>query len=230
MAFFALRSLDRSPQIKDTDNCIKQHEMNNSSGHRGTLGASPAPKDWESIRRWRNSRRAVLIQARIGIGKINRRRCLQDIQSSVIEILSDLPPGIIGFYWPIKGEFDLRKPVEDFLEQGWKAALPVVVKAGTPLEFRLWRPEMKLVPGVWNIPIPRERRVVTPTVLLIPLVGFDAKNYRLGYGGGYYDRTLASLDNRPLTIGVGLESSRLETIYPQWHDITMDSIVTAAIE
>ena len=86
---------------------------------------------------------------------------------------------------------------------------------------------MKLVPGVWNIPMPPEPDIVTPSVLIIPLVGVDRENYRLGYGGGYYDRTLASLDNMTLTIGIGLESCRLETIYPQWHDIAMDKIVIA---
>jgi 5-formyltetrahydrofolate cyclo-ligase len=80
--------------------------------------------------------------------------------------------------------------------------------------------------GIWNIPIPRERNSVRPTALLVPLVGFDAAGYRLGYGGGYYDRPLATLVPKPLTIGVGYELGRLETIYPQPHDIPMDAIVT----
>ena len=171
--------------------------------------------------------REELIRARIGIGKDGRNRVLAKIQTSLTELLSDLSPGTIGIYWPIKGEFDLRGLAAELLEHGWNAALPVVVKAGTALEFHQWRPDMKLVPGVWNIPVPQQRHVVTPTVLLVPLVGFDAENYRLGYGGGYYDRTLAGVAERPLSIGVGLESARLKTIYPQWHDIAMDRIVTA---
>ena len=67
---------------------------------------------------------------------------------------------------------------------------------------------------------------VHPTNLLVPLVGFDTAAYRLGHGGGYYDRTLANLNPRPLTVGVGYEFGRLETIYPQPHDIPMDAIVT----
>lgn len=185
----------------------------------------PDPEVWESVREWRITTRPLLIRARIGIGKAVRNRCLQEIHSSVIEILTGSPPGVIGFYWPIKGEFDLRGLIKEFTDSAWSAALPVVVEKGAPLEFCRWEPEMKLVPGVWNIPVPQERHVVIPNVLLVPLVGFDKENYRLGYGGGYYDRTLASPDNRPLTIGIGLENCRLETIYPQRHDIAMDRIV-----
>ena len=192
-----------------------------------TATPDPDPNDWRSICTWRNAMRESLIRARISIGKIKRKQCLHEIQSSISEILSDITPGIIGFYWPIKGEFDLRNLVTNLLDLGWQAALPVVVEKGAPLEFRLWRPDMKLVPGVWNIPMPQEPDIVTPSALIIPLVGVDQENYRLGYGGGYYDRTLASLDNMTLTIGIGLESCRLETIYPQWHDIAMDKIVIA---
>ena len=190
---------------------------------------NPSPDnkdDWESVRQWRRAKRDLLIRARIGIGKEKRKRCLQEIQAKILQYFSSLSTGIIGFYWPMKGEFDLRSLVADCLEQGWQASLPAVVEAGSPLEFREWNPGVKLMPGVWNIPVPQERNIVRPTVLLVPLVGFDNQNYRLGYGGGYYDRTLANAGKRPVTIGVGLETSRLDTIYPQWHDIAMDRIVT----
>lgn len=199
--------------------------MNNLQSDHANRVPDPDAHNWTSIRNWRIATRASLIRARIGIGKDKRKQCLHDIQRSITEILSDVTTGIIGFYWPIKGEFDIRNVVADFLDLDWQAALPVVVEKGAPLEFRLWRPDMKLVPGVWNIPMPQERNIVTPSVLIIPLVGVDQENYRLGYGGGYYDRTLASLGNTPLTIGIGLESCRLKTIYPQWHDIAMDKIV-----
>ena len=77
-----------------------------------------------------------------------------------------------------------------------------------------------------NIPAPADGPSVTPDVLLVPLVGFDAGGYRLGYGGGYYDRSLAARTPRPLAIGIGFEISRLATIHPQPHDIPMDAIVT----
>ena len=87
---------------------------------------------------------------------------------------------------------------------------------------------MPMARGIWNIPIPAERVVVEPTALLVPLVGFDREHYRLGYGGGYYDRTLGAKSPRPYAIGVGYESGRLATIHPQPHDIPMDAIVTEA--
>lgn len=80
--------------------------------------------------------------------------------------------------------------------------------------------------GIWNIPVPADRVPIHPSLLLVPLVGFDARGYRLGYGGGYYDRTLTVLNPRPLTIGVGLGLGQLSTIHPQPHDIAMDAIAT----
>jgi 5-formyltetrahydrofolate cyclo-ligase len=80
--------------------------------------------------------------------------------------------------------------------------------------------------GVWNIPIPAEGETVIPDVLIAPLVGFDSSGFRLGYGGGFYDRTIAHCQVKPLIIGIGFELGRLPTIYPQAHDIAMDLIVT----
>lgn len=135
----------------------------------------------------------------------------------------------IGFYWPIKGEPDLRGFVRELLEDGAEAALPVVVVRNAPLEFWYWDASTKLTrQNVWGIPIPAERVLIHPAVLLAPCVGYDEAGYRLGYGGGYYDRTLASLEPRPFVIGVSLESGRLRTIHPQPHDIPMDMIVTEA--
>jgi 5-formyltetrahydrofolate cyclo-ligase len=86
---------------------------------------------------------------------------------------------------------------------------------------------MRMRPGIWDIPVPDEGDWVRPEVLLVPLLGFDLRGYRLGYGGGYYDRTLAAaMPSPPLAIGVGFEIGRLETIHPRPHDVPMDLIVT----
>lgn len=86
-----------------------------------------------------------------------------------------------------------------------------------------------MVRGDWNIPVPPpDAPPVTPEIALAPLVGWDAGGYRLGYGGGYFDRTLAALSPRPFTIGVGLQKAQLATIHPQPHDIRLDAIVTEA--
>lgn len=85
---------------------------------------------------------------------------------------------------------------------------------------------MRMASGIWNIPMPAEGEWLQPEVLLVPLLGFDGSGYRLGYGGGYYDRTLAAMPAKPLAIGIGFELSRLATIHPQPHDVRMDLIVT----
>ncbi len=100
-----------------------------------------------------------------------------------------------------------------------------MVAKGQPLVFRSWAPGEKLEKGVWNIPIPAGGEQVLPDLVIAPLVGFDEAGYRLGYGGGFYDRTLAAMPARPQTIGVGFGFARLATIFPQWHDIPMDSLV-----
>jgi 5-formyltetrahydrofolate cyclo-ligase len=185
-------------------------------------------QDWDEIKRWRRGQRANLIAGRQAIPQAERRR----LQASVLGLLErhfpELASAHIGFYWPFRGEIGLHALVRRLVDQGAGAALPVVVRKREPLEFWAWRPGAPLQRGVWDIPIPASRNIVQPTALLVPLVGFDGRGYRLGYGGGYYERTLAAMDPKPLTIGVGHELGRLETIQPQPHDIPMDAIVTEA--
>jgi 5-formyltetrahydrofolate cyclo-ligase len=180
---------------------------------------------WEDIKNWRRSMRAELRAKRLALAlgeKASTRRIVSNLMRQSFPELRD---ACIGFYWPFQGEIDLRPLIQSFLTVGARAALPVVVEKRKPLEFWSWHPKMKLERGIWNIPIPCERNPVQPTILLVPLVGFDAKGYRLGHGGGYYDRTLSSLAKKPLCIGVGYELGRLETIHPQSHDIPMNAIV-----
>lgn len=185
-------------------------------------------RDWTEIRQWRRARRAELRSRRLAVLRTEKERVRRQVCDTVTACFPELARGCLGFYWPFKGEIDLRGLVRHFMEQGAEAALPVVVEKGQPLEFWSWHPRMKLGRGIWDIPIPAERNPVRPTALLVPLVGFDEAGYRLGYGGGYYDRSLAGMDPRPHTIGVGYELGRLETIHPQPHDIPLDVIVTEA--
>ncbi|MGB5066887.1 MAG: 5-formyltetrahydrofolate cyclo-ligase, partial [Albidovulum sp.] len=116
---------------------------------------------------------------------------------------------------------------------GARFCLPVVVKKAAPLIFRDWSEDDALERGVWNIPIPPASAAeVIPDVVISPVVGFDAQNYRLGYGGGFYDRTLAGLRNlghKPRVIGVGFELQRIATIFPQPYDIALDEAVLVAV-
>lgn len=167
-----------------------------------------------------DERRALPLAVRQQVGDaiVARARTLDVLAGS---------PCSVGFYWPIRGEPDLRPFIASLLERGFTCALPVVVEKNAPVEFHRYAAGTKLTrQSVWGIPIPAARDPVRPDVLLVPLVGWDPACYRLGYGGGYYDRTLASLSPRPFAIGVGYELGRLETIHPQPHDIPMDVIVT----
>lgn len=183
---------------------------------------------WGDIRAWRRATRAELLASRLRVPRGEKERVRAAVHQFIWEQFPELRHACIGFYWPFKGEIDLRHLVRDFLAVGAEAALPVVVEKRRPLEFWAWRPRMKMERGIWNIPVPTVRTAVRPTALLVPLLGFDAAGYRLGYGGGYYDRTLATMNPAPLTIGVGYEPGRLDTICPQPHDIPLDAIVTEA--
>lgn len=182
--------------------------------------------DWASVRTWRVATRKDLIAKRSSVPLQERRSVQKATSDQIRSNFPELNDAVVGFYWPIKGEVDLRPLLQDLLKEGAEAALPVVVEKDQPLEFWQWHTEMKMSRGLGNIPVPSERRPLLPTVLLIPLLGFDTSGHRLGYGGGYYDRTLAAFRLKPMTIGVGYEFGRLPSIYPQQHDIPFDAIVT----
>ena len=130
--------------------------------------------------------------------------------------------------WPFKSEFDARFVIRRFRNGGTTAALPAVVATAQPLQFRKWWPGAPMTPGVYDIPVPDGTALVVLDAAIVPMNGFDERGYRLGYGGGYFDRTLAVTQPRPLTIGIGFEFARLPTLYPQPHDIAMDFVVTEA--
>lgn len=137
--------------------------------------------------------------------------------------------GVLGFYWPIQGEYDARPVVTRWLAGGTsrRAALPVVIRRATPLVFRNWTPDTPMMPAGFGTSVPLPDEQVIPRTLLIPLVGFDLAGYRLGYGGGYYDRTVAALPQRPHTIGIGYSICRLASIEPQSFDLKLDRLVIA---
>ena len=137
----------------------------------------------------------------------------------------------VGFCWPVKNEPDLRPLMSAWraaARPGFAALLPVVVEPGAPLAFRAWTPGSELVADRFGIPTPAAGDFVVPQALLLPVNAFDAAGYRIGYGGGFFDRTLAALDPAPLAIGVGFELSRVDSIDPEPHDIRLDAMVSEA--
>ncbi|MEQ8817129.1 MAG: 5-formyltetrahydrofolate cyclo-ligase [Thalassobaculum sp.] len=175
---------------------------------------------------WRRETRRRLIDARLALPVAERDR-LAERAVAALEAAADLSRfAVLGLYWPFRGEIDLRPLARRLIDTGTRIGLPVVVAKDAPVEFREWHPDAPMTRGVWNIPIPDGTPVVHPAALVVPLVGFDARGYRLGYGGGYYDRTLAARRPHPWAIGLGFDLGRLDSIHPFDHDIPMDGIVT----
>jgi 5-formyltetrahydrofolate cyclo-ligase len=179
-----------------------------------------------ALKAWRRAERERLIALRRSLAPAERRAFGRAIEAQLFSLLTELRPRFLGAYWPFRAEFDPRPLLARLTEEGVRIALPAVVDKKGPLEYRAWRPGESLIDGVWGIPTPEKREIVLPEAVLVPLVGFDRASYRLGYGGGYFDRTLAALAPRPLAIGIGFEILQIETIHPQPHDMPMDLVVT----
>ncbi|MGE0767491.1 MAG: 5-formyltetrahydrofolate cyclo-ligase [Hyphomicrobiaceae bacterium] len=189
-------------------------------------GIAPDPVASRHVARWRKVERERLIAARIALLVSEREEHARLISRHLDSLVPRSAGTIVSLYWPFRAEPDLRPWMSEVCGGGVRTALPVVVAKGQPLVFREWTPDARLERGVWNIPFPADGAVVAPNVVLAPLVGFDADGYRLGYGGGFFDRTLAAMVSKPLVIGVGHPVQKITTIYPQPHDIGMDWIVT----
>lgn len=194
----------------------------------GSEPDQPAALRGRELAAWRRQQREHLLQRRLHAGGPQRRIWNDAITPLLRSLLPEAAGTIFGVYWPFKAEYAIRPLIRELHKRGGCPALPCVAVPKQPLEFRRWHPGVEMVRGVYDISVPKGTAVVTPEVLVIPLVGFDAAGFRLGYGGGYYDRTIASFRHRPLLIGVGYELSRLDTIYPQPHDIPMNHVVTEA--
>jgi 5,10-methenyltetrahydrofolate synthetase len=199
----------------------------------GYRQAPPTPPSretasWSEVAAWRRSTRERLLDQRTRMPAKERDARSARIAAALDRLIAPVAGRVIGVYWPIKGEPNLYPWIRRLAETGAAFALPVVIRKGWPLEFRRWRPGEALERGFWNIPVPANGPAILPDMLVAPLVGFDEERFRLGYGGGFYDRTIAAAANKPQVIGVGFEHCRLPTIYPQTHDIRMDAIVTDA--
>ncbi|CAG2126796.1 5-formyltetrahydrofolate cyclo-ligase [Cupriavidus plantarum] len=178
----------------------------------------------------RRTLRARLLAARASLP--GRDAADASIATALAALLERLAVQCVGFYWPIQQEFDARTVVTRWLGgmPGRRAALPVVSAPATPLDFHLWTPGTPMREGRYGIPVPDGTEAATPDALIIPCVGFSADKFRLGYGGGFYDRTLAALAKpgpRPVAIGIGYEACRVP-LEAAAHDLPMEWIVTEA--
>jgi 5,10-methenyltetrahydrofolate synthetase len=200
---------------------------------------------------WRKSERRRLIAEREAVAPSQRAAWAQHIDAHLQRGFPQLAQACVAFCWPYRGEYDARNLVRQLHQAGARIALPVVVASGSPLLFRQWTPDTPLLSGPLDIPYPgAQSPQLQPSHVLLPVVGIDAAGYRLGYGGGYFDRTLAATGlatglatgigtglatdlatpepskSAPLVIATGYELCRIPSIDPQPHDIPMDWLVT----
>jgi 5,10-methenyltetrahydrofolate synthetase len=143
------------------------------------------------------------------------------------------PELVIGAYWPIKGEFDPLPALHRWKEDGElldqpqrrRIGLPVVNKETKTMTFHIWYPGCPMEEDAFGIPKPKDTEVITPTLLFSPCVGYGPGGYRIGYGGGFYDRMLATLSPRPFTVGLGYGVGFVPDLEPEAHDIPLDAIL-----
>ncbi|HEY9013006.1 MAG TPA: 5-formyltetrahydrofolate cyclo-ligase [Devosia sp.] len=134
---------------------------------------------------------------------------------------------MVAAYWPIRDELDIKPVLTRLVDDGQPVCLPVVIGDGQPLELRRWEPGTALYPSGFGTLAPDEfALVVDPDVILVPLLGFDKHGTRLGYGGGYYDRTLARLAKRPKLVGFAFAMQEFDYIPHRAHDVPLDVVVT----
>jgi 5,10-methenyltetrahydrofolate synthetase len=189
------------------------------------LGLPPQMSRAE-VMAWRKPERERLIAERLAVPAAERRSHTDRIAEALDAAIGDPSGRIISAYWPFRGEPDLRPWMAAATARGAVCALPIVREKNAPMIFRAWKEGDRMERGIWNILIPADGAEVIPDIVIAPLVGFDCGCYRLGYGGGYFDRTLAKLNRTPRVIGVGYGHQRIPTIHPQPHDIPMNMIIT----
>ena len=199
------------------------------------------------------STRKALVEERLNLpDRLQRADALQQVMRIW---LFDKPDTVIGAYWPIKGEFDplpaLYRWQEDAIlnqdsqsktsvapesqaqlatesiagRSPRKIGLPVVNKLHKTLTFHAWYPGCPMEEDAYGIPKPKDTEVIVPTLLFVPCVGYGPGGFRLGYGGGFYDRTLATLQPRPVTVGLGYTHGWLPDMEPEPHDIPLDALL-----
>ena len=173
----------------------------------------------------KSSLRNRLLKERLQMPAAKRELAEKKISVDLKRILAS-KKGPLGFYWPVRGEFDPRQVVKDWLSVNTTntACLPVIVKKNNPMIFREWIPRQPMIKGAFNIDVPHPKnRILIPDIILVPTLGFNQKNFRLGYGGGFYDRTLPQY--KALTIGLCFEHGKCCDIAEEKHDMALDLVI-----
>jgi len=185
----------------------------------------PFPMNLEPSKDKRTLRRQLQAERQSMVDRHQRSVHLQE----VLRVwLISRPEATIGAYWPIKGEFDALPALYRWSEadEARRIGLPVIDRQSKQLRFHVWYPGCPMEDDAFGIPKPKDTEEFAPQMLLVPCVGFGAGGLRLGYGGGFYDRTLGSLQPRPVTVGVGFAHGFLPWLQSEPHDVPLDAMLT----
>lgn len=183
------------------------------------------PETARDVATFRKAERTRLYALRKAMPVEDQRAMAGQIAARLDALQPDPAGTTIAAYWPIRGEIDLRGWLASAHRRGARLALPVIVQKHAPVAFHHWQPGAAMTRGVWNIPVPAKAQPVTPDTVIVPLLGVDEAGYRLGNGGGYYDRTLARARADTAIIGVGQPFAAMRTIYPMPWDIPMQRVI-----
>jgi len=178
----------------------------------------------------RDAMRRGLLEARRQLTEPQRQAANEALLVRLAGHVGDAAHERIAIYWPVRNEPQLEPLAMQWVMQGAGLALPVVDAAAQPLRFVSWRHGDPLVPGAFGIARPASDVAIRPTLIIVPCLGFDVRAYRLGYGGGFYDRTIAALQadpNLPVrTVGVAWDEALLDNFEPLPTDLPLDAVVT----
>lgn len=174
----------------------------------------------------RGRARRLLRERRAAIGRARREAADRAIAARLEQLVAQLQVRTLAAYWPIHGEPDLRPALHDWHAAGIVVALPRVIAAGAPLAFGCWDPAEALEAGPFGtLHPPAVAPGLRPDLIVVPCLGFDARCYRLGYGGGFYDRTLAELAGA-CAVGVAYDDCEVGGFDAHEHDLPLDWVVT----
>jgi 5-formyltetrahydrofolate cyclo-ligase len=188
--------------------------------------ATPDRETRRDVMRWRKAERERLRAGRNALDADQRAVAGKAVIEKLNRLLENCEVTVLGAYWPIHREIDLRPWMRRQADAGLEIALPVIRGRNQPLLYSRWRPGQAMRRGIWGIAEPATDEWLEPQMVLAPLLGVDQQQYRLGNGGGYFDRSLAAAVPRRQAVGVGYGCARIATIYPQPHDVAMDFVIT----
>ena len=177
----------------------------------------------------RDALRRKLIKARLSLGdRLERAVALQNVLRVWLVGRSELS---IGAYWPIKGEFDPLPALYRWAEGApegvvRRIGLPVADRESGQLRFHIWYPGCPMEHDAFDIPKPKGTEEFAPEMLVVPCLGFGPGGVRLGYGGGFFDRTLAAILPRPVTVGVSYTHGFLPFLRSGAKDVELDAMLT----